>query len=194
MTHSEYIAELNRQMATGMAREHSYRPALKQLLDTVLPGFDVTNEPRRIACGAPDFIIMRHADGLPMAFVETKDDGGKDENVFNIQQGVSINIFVKTGRKKADELGRVFHYDLYGRRQDKLDYLANHNLGDIHFVEVTPREPMYFFVPKDFGAEEEYNRGFAVNEPFVENSVGIVTTKDSFLICDTEGEVEKTDY
>ena len=43
MTHSEYIAELNRQMATGMAREHSYRPALKQLLDTVLPGFDVTN-------------------------------------------------------------------------------------------------------------------------------------------------------
>ncbi len=127
---------------------------------------------------------------------ETAPGGGKDENVFNIQQGVSINIFVKTGRKKADELGRVFHYDLYGRRQDKLDFLASHNLGDIPFAEVTPREPMFFFVPKDFGAEEEYNRGFAVNELFVENSVGIVTTKDSFLICDTREEVEKriTDF
>lgn len=122
---------------------------------------------------------------------ETAPDGGKDENVFNIQQGVSINIFVKTGHKKATDLGRVYHYDIFGRRQAKLNFLANHSLADIPFTEVTPREPMFFLVPKDFGAEEEYNRGFAVNELFVESSVGIVTTKDSFLICDTEEEVER---
>lgn len=114
---------------------------------------------------------------------ETAPGGGKDENVFNIQQGVSINIFVKTGRKKADELGRVFHYDLYGRRQDKLDFLASHNLGDIPFAEVTPREPMFFFVPKDFGAEEEYNRGFAVNELFVTYLLGPNSHRDDFAIA-----------
>lgn len=120
---------------------------------------------------------------------ETAPDGGKDENVFNIQQGVSINIFVKTGRKKATDLGRVYHYDIFGRRQAKLDFLANHTLADIPFTEVTPREPMYFFVPKDFGAEEEYNRGFAVNELFVENSVGVMTMRDEFIIADNKQDV-----
>lgn len=49
---------------------------------------------------------------------------------------------------------------------------------------------MYFFVPKDFGLEKEYRKGFAVNELFIKNSVGIVTAKDSFVICDKEQTVE----
>ncbi|MFZ4549808.1 MAG: Eco57I restriction-modification methylase domain-containing protein, partial [Bacteroidales bacterium] len=48
---------------------------------------------------------------------ETAPDGSVDENVFDIMQGVSINIFVKTGKKKTNELGKVFHYDLYGKRE-----------------------------------------------------------------------------
>ena len=46
---------------------------------------------------------------------ERHPDGSADVNVFDIMQGVSINIFVKTGKKKPNELGKVFHYDLYGK-------------------------------------------------------------------------------
>ncbi len=44
-------------------------------------------------------------------------------NVFDIKQGVSINIFVKTGKKKPNELGKVYHYDLFGKREFKYDFL-----------------------------------------------------------------------
>ncbi len=64
---------------------------------------------------------------------ETAPDGGVDQNVFDIMQGVSINIFVKTGKKSKNELGQVFHYDLYGKRQEKYDFLNENSLKTIHF-------------------------------------------------------------
>ena len=60
---------------------------------------------------------------------ETAPDGSADVNVFDIQQGVSINIFVKTGKKKSNELGKVFHFDLYGKREMKYDFLSEKNLN-----------------------------------------------------------------
>jgi hypothetical protein len=54
-----YIAEVSKQFATGKATEHSYRPALASLLSELLPKYVVTNEPRRIDCGAPDYIISK---------------------------------------------------------------------------------------------------------------------------------------
>ena len=120
---------------------------------------------------------------------ETCPDGSKDENVFDIMQGVSINLFVKTGKKAKSELGKVYHKDLYGIRQAKYDFLDNSTIESVGYQELQPKAPMYFFVPKDFGLQEEYDKGFAINEFFVENSVGIVTTKDAFLICDTKEEV-----
>ena len=116
-------------------------------------------------------------------------DGSKDENVFDIMQGVSINLFVKTGKKVKGELGKVYHRDLYGLRQEKYDFLNNATIESVGYQELQPKAPMYFFVPKDFGLQEDYDKGFAINELFVENSVGIVTTKDTFLICDTKEEV-----
>ena len=59
---------------------------------------------------------------------ETTPDGDKDENVFNIEQGVSINFFIKTGKKKENELGQVFHLDLFGKRQFKYDILNNYSI------------------------------------------------------------------
>lgn len=118
-------------------------------------------------------------------------DGTKDENVFDIMQGVSINIFVKTGEKQANTLGKVYYYDLYGKRLEKYDFLNTRSFFEVPYQELHPKAPMFFFVPKDFQVEDEYNKGFGVNELFVVNSVGIVTTKDSFLICETPEEVEK---
>lgn len=73
MNIQEYITELDRQYQTGKAREHSYRPALQQLLAAILPDLVITNEPARSECGAPDFILTRKTDNLPVAFLEAKD-------------------------------------------------------------------------------------------------------------------------
>ena len=121
---------------------------------------------------------------------ETTACGSKDENVFDIMQGVSINIFVKTVSKAKRETARVSYFELQGERQKKYDFLSTHSLADIPWNLLHPKAPMYFFVPKDFGLEKEYSKGFGLNELFVVNSVGITTSRDSFLICDTEEQVK----
>lgn len=113
---------------------------------------------------------------------ESCPDGSKDENVFDIMQGVSINLFVKTGKKNKDELGKVYHKDLYGLRQQKYDFLDEAAIENVGYEEVKPKEPMYFFVPKDFGLEEEYNNGVSVVDLFSSTNVGVVTAKDKVLI------------
>lgn len=113
---------------------------------------------------------------------EVAPDGGKDENVFDIQQGVSINIFVKTGRKKKGELAQVLQADLYGIRDAKYDYLSASTLSTVSWQQVQLQAPQYFFVVKDFENQKQYDKGFSVNELFPINSVGVVTAKDSILI------------
>jgi len=113
---------------------------------------------------------------------ETAPDGSPDQNVFDIQQGVSINVFVKTGKKKANELGKVFHYDLYGKRDFKYDFLNENSIQSIDFNELPNVAPMYFMVPKDFEVKAAYDKGFQLNDLFTVNNVGIVTSRDSFVI------------
>lgn len=85
-------------------------------------------------------------------------DGSKDENVFDIQQGVSINILVKTGQKAKKELAEIYHYDLYGKRQEKYAFLTNNNLTSIPFNKLPHKAPMYFMVSKDFELDEVYRK------------------------------------
>jgi predicted helicase len=73
MTILEYVDALDRQFKTGISTEHSYRPLLQGLLDELLPGVEVTNEPQRIECGAPDYILTRKA--VPVGYIEAKDIG-----------------------------------------------------------------------------------------------------------------------
>ncbi len=113
---------------------------------------------------------------------EVSPDGTPDVNVFDIMQGVSINIFVKTGKKKANELGKVFHFDLFGKREFKYDFLTGNSLKTISYKELPNLSPNYFFVNKDFDEKENYEKGFSINEIFTSNSIGIVTAKDSILI------------
>ena len=112
---------------------------------------------------------------------ETAPDGSKDENVFDIMQGVSINIFVKTGNHDK-QLAEVFHYDLYGSRNSKYDFLTNNSLTSIAWKKLEPREPQYFFVPKDFGLGERYQQGFDVCELMTIYNSGVQTQNDGELI------------
>jgi predicted helicase len=113
---------------------------------------------------------------------ETALDGSIDQNVFDIMQGVSINVFVKTGKKKKDELGKVFHYDLYGKRDFKYDFLSNNSIKTITYKELPNIAPNYFFVSKNFEEQIEYDKGFSISEIFILNNVGIVTSNDKILI------------
>lgn len=116
---------------------------------------------------------------------ETCPDGSKDENVFDIMQGVSINLFVKTGKKAKDELGKVFHKDLYGLRQSKYDFLDEATIESIGYKEIAPQAPMYFFVPKELGLQNEYDKGFIVSNLFIQNSMGVTTGHDKKLVSFT---------
>jgi predicted helicase len=119
---------------------------------------------------------------------EVAPDGSADVNVFDIMQGVSINLFVKTGKKELDELGKVFQFDLYGKREFKYDFLAENSVGSIDYKELLNFAPNYFFVNKDFESQNGYSQGFSISELFFTNNVGIATAKDAVLINFTTAE------
>jgi predicted helicase len=122
---------------------------------------------------------------------ETAPDGSADINVFDIQQGVSINLFIKTGKKKTNELGKLFHFDLYGKREIKYDFLYDNSLETVAYKELPNIAPNYFFVGKDFEEQNLYEKGFKISELFPLNTVGIVTSKDAILINDSQSDLTK---
>ena len=123
---------------------------------------------------------------------ETAPDGSPDINVFDIQQGVSINIFIKTGKKKTNELGKFFHFNLFGKREMKYDFLVKNSISTITFQELKNVPPNYFFMQKDFDLQSDYDKGFLINDLFTLNNVGVVTAKDSILIKETRKELEQS--
>ena len=86
-------------------------------------------------------------------------DGSIDVNVFDIMQGVVITVFVKTDSKKKNELGKVFHYDLYGKREFKHDFLTENSLNTIPYKELPNVAPQYYFVHKDFETKKDFDGG-----------------------------------
>ena len=122
---------------------------------------------------------------------ESSPDGSIDMNVFDIQQGVSINIFVKTGAKKNNELGKVFIHDLYGKRELKYDFLRQKTLSAINFKHLPNNAPNYFFVEVDMEKQKKYRKGFFTKDMFPVNSVGIVTARDKFTLHSSKLQVKK---
>ena len=124
---------------------------------------------------------------------ETAPDGTKDENVFDITIGVSINIFVK--KKPSDflasNLGEVYYADLYGKRGDKFAFLDKHNFKTIDWQELNYKEPYYFFTPKDFSELSNYEKGFRVTELFA-NYLSGVGTKVDHIATDHDADALET--
>ena len=123
---------------------------------------------------------------------EVTPDGSKDECVFDIMQGVTITLMVKTdiasrgGEETRRENCRVHYADLWGRRTEKFAALESVTIGGIKWQEFTPTAPMFFFVPKDTQGEDEYRKGFRIDELMGVNSTGVVTMGDSFAIAETK--------
>ncbi|MCF7803829.1 MAG: N-6 DNA methylase [Candidatus Marinimicrobia bacterium] len=109
---------------------------------------------------------------------ETAPDGSKDENVFDIQQGVAIHTMVKKDGKE----NTVRRNDLYGLRQEKYNWLEKHNLNKNGYEEIQPQNPFYLFTELDYDLEEQYQRFIQVTDLFPVYSNGIKTHRDHFVI------------
>jgi len=107
-------------------------------------------------------------------------DDSKDENVFDIQQGVSINIFIKYSQKKEKTI--VKYCDLWGLRKDKFRVLAEEKFDETKWKTLKPKEPYWFFVEKDTSADDEYNKFFSIADVFEIQSVGIGTKVDTISV------------
>ncbi|TET42932.1 MAG: DNA methyltransferase, partial [Dehalococcoidia bacterium] len=111
---------------------------------------------------------------------EVAPHGGKDDNVFDIQQGVAIGIFVKDPKKTGP--ARVYHSDLWGVRLEKYRILSETDLPNTEWVELKPSSPFYLFVPRSEEFLPEYAKYWKITEMFPINSVGIVTSRDHFVL------------
>jgi len=111
-------------------------------------------------------------------------DGSPDNNVFDIMQGVSINIFIK--KKNKNKLGEVFHFDLQGKRDFKYSFLNDNSLKSLKWVKLDSSSPNFFFMQNSMSENKTYVNGFKVSEIFSFNNTGIQTGKDTLVIDDNK--------
>ena len=109
---------------------------------------------------------------------ETSPDGGVDVNVFDIQQGVAIGLFMKGVRANRG----VCHADLWGKREQKYRWLWEHFSADTDWVNLDPVPPFYLFKPFDQSDAGDYYNWLSINEIMAVNVTGIVTARDAFVI------------
>ncbi|WP_338258570.1 type ISP restriction/modification enzyme [Dictyobacter halimunensis] len=107
--------------------------------------------------------------------------GTQDQNVFDIQQGVAIGIFVKR-HKSSGQDATVLHADLWGSRASKYDWLVTNDVATTSWTTLTPQRPFYYFFSQDRNKAEEYERGWKLTEIMPTNSVGLYTARDTLAI------------
>jgi len=178
----------------GFITNHSYldNPTFRGMRQSLMNSFDEI------------YILDLHGNSLKK---EKSPDGSKDENVFDIQQGVAIVLMIKQGKKveeihpmlrqspqqklfSSKEANKketkkkclVHHADLWGLREQKYNWLEKHELKNTKWKKLLPKSEFYFFIPRDESGLELYERSPKINEIFPVNSVGVVTARDSFVI------------
>lgn len=151
----------------GYITNHSYldNPTFRGMRYSLLKSFDEI------------YILNLHGNSLKK---ETAPDGGKDENVFDIRQGVAISFFVKKKDFKGGK--KVYYADLYGLRDDKYKHLLDDDLKTIKWQELKPHEEFFLFVPREEELLEKFNKYLKVTEIFPLNGVGMTTARDDFVI------------
>ena len=122
---------------------------------------------------------------------ETSQDGAPDKNVFDIMQGVSICIMVKKPGSIVG-LAELCHADLLGNRESKNDRLWQMAIADSAFETLTPVEPYYFFVPKNFDGQSTYDAFFSIQDLMGESGSGVKTERDKVCIHFDPSKIKET--
>lgn len=133
---------------------------------------------------------------------ERSPDGTKDENVFDIQQGVAVGIFVKRLSEEQKAPAVVRHADLWGRREvyedcpegkrlsgGKYHWLWENELASTPWQILAPQSPFYLFVPQDADRRAEYEKGWKLTEIMPVNNTGLITSRDRFVFGFSQDEL-----
>ncbi|MFH1927235.1 MAG: type ISP restriction/modification enzyme [Chloroflexota bacterium] len=152
----------------GMITNHGYldNPTFRGMRLSLMETFDEI------------YVLDLHGNSLKR---ETCPDGSRDKNVFDIRQGVAISFFIKNGNGEG-KLAEIHHADLWGLREDKYDWLLKYDIETTGWQEIRPKPEFYLFLPRDEAALDRYNEFVRVTEIFPVHSVGIVTSRDKFVI------------
>jgi len=151
----------------GFITNHSYldNPTFRGMRQSLMNSFDEI------------YILDLHGNSLKK---EKAPDGSKDENVFDIQQGVAIALFVK--RKQSTTPKILMHHEIWGEREQKYEWLIKHELKKTDWSKLKPVSPFYLFVPRDERLSRRFQSYPSIPSIFPVNSVGIVTARDHFVI------------
>ena len=115
----------------------------------------------------------------------------KDENVFDISQGVCILLCVKESDKPAP--AKVYYTDLWGSREEKYNTLSETDVQSTEWCELQPTSSYYLFVPQATDYSAEYENGWEITDIFFHiGSVGIATGRDRLTIHRTAEDVRET--
>ena len=155
----------------GFVTNHGYldNPTFRGMRESLLRSFDDI------------YILDLHGNSKKK---EMTPQGGKDENVFDIQQGVAIALFVRHADAKRGEThqARVWHADLHGMRAEKYAALNATDVATVKWSRIDPVSPMYYLVPLDTTHTAEYEENWCVKNIFPVNSVGIITKRDKLCV------------
>jgi len=174
--YGEYLIEKNREGILAFISNNSFIDGIthRQMRRHLLETFDKI------------YILDLHGNAKKK---ETAPNGSKDENVFDIQQGVSINLFVKNNSKKKNKLGKVYHFNLYGLREYKYSFLFENYIKTIQYKSINYQEPYLFFIPHKV-IDSNYENGFSINEIFLNVNNGVKTDRDSLFIDENSKNIE----
>jgi len=158
----------------GFVTNHSYldNPTFRGMRQALMNSFNEI------------YVLDLHGNSLKK---ERCPDGSKDENVFDIQQGVAISLFIK--RKGLEK--KVFHSECWGLREDKYKWLLGNDIKTINWKEIKPKSEFYLFIPREEALLEAYNKYPKITHIFPVNSVGVVTSRDRFVINPDRGRLER---
>jgi len=109
-------------------------------------------------------------------------EGGKEENVFDIQQGVAVLFLIRRESAACKKDATVFHRDLWGTRRGKYDSLGALSVAGDGWEEVKPTVPLLLFKPVNEALRAEYEKGWKVTEIFPINGAGMTTARDHMVI------------
>jgi len=159
----------------GFITNHSYldNPTCKGMRKSLMNSFDEIR------------LLDLHGNSLKK---EKCPDGSKDENVFDIRQGTAIALLVKSKDGKAR---KVFHSEKWGLRKEKYDWLSENDMTTTQWREIIPKAEFYLFVPRDEELLGKYEKSPKITDIFPNNSVGIVTARDKFVIDTDKGALKR---
>lgn len=174
--YSESYIEKNQEGILAFITNHSYidNPTFRGMRYHLLSTFDKI------------YIIDLHGNSKKK---EVCPDGSKDENVFDIMQGVAIIIGIKK-KTKSKKLAELFMYDLYGKRDYKYEFLSENSLKSLPFEKIEYKEPDFYFFNKNLDLEDEYKKNIYIKDFFHLDCVGIATSRDGLVIDDNKEKLE----